>query len=200
MSKLFYFLATFAESGLSVVGIRSAYDQPKYTVTQTISSTVEVRAYAPRAVVETDMGSDPGQAFGKLFRYITGANTAAKKLGNPGTVEQGGSKLIAMTVPVEVTAAAPVMRFYLAPNVVAEGIPVPTEKGVRTQTLPAVTLGVIRYSGVATDTARAQEAGLLRAALAKAGRATVGEPVYFSYDPPFTVPFLRRNEVAIEVK
>ena len=39
----------------------------------------------------------------------------------------------------------------------------------------------------------------LRAVLATAGRKAEGAPVFLGYDPPFTIPFLRRNEVALEV-
>ena len=203
MSKLFYFLTTFVDSGLSVFGVRAPYAQPKYEVVQSISPAVEIRAYAPRTVVETDIaGGDQGQAFGRLFRYITGANAGGHTVAMTVPVEQ--SRLIAMTVPVETgamkTGAAQVMRFYLPPDVTKDGAPAPTEKGVRIAALPAVTMGVIRYSGTATDESRAAQAARLRAALGGAKRAWVGEPVFFAYDPPFAIPYLRRNEVALELK
>ena len=197
MGKFFYYLSTFADSGLSVFGVRTPYEQPKYQVMETIAPSVEIRAYAPRTVVETDIShGDPGQAFGRLFRYITGANIARQTVAMTAPVEQ--SRLIAMTVPVETTAAAAeVMRFYLPPSA---GAPAPTEAGVRVTTLPATTYGVIRYSGVATEATRSAEATLLRDALTKAGKNIIGVPLYFGYDPPFALPFLRRNEVALEVK
>jgi hypothetical protein len=196
MSKLLYFLSTFVDSGLSIVGIRSPYEQPRYEVVQTIAPDVEIRDYAPRTVVETNVTSDdPGQAFGRLFRYITGANSTGAKLPGSTTVER--SKLIAMTVPVEMTSGAEIMRFYLPPSVVAGGAPQPTEAGVRIETLPAETLGVIRYSGISTEARRDAQTAKLREALVKAGRTPEGAPVYFSYDPPFAFPFVRRNEVAL---
>ncbi len=196
MSKVLYLLSTFVDSGLSVVGIRSAYEQPRYEVVQTIAPQVEIRDYAPRTVVETDVSKDdPGQAFGRLFRYITGANGAGAKLPGNKTMEQ--SHLIAMTVPVEMTSGTEIMRFYLPPSVTAAGAPPPTEPGVRTATLPAVTLGVIRYSGISTQERRDAETEKLRKALAKSGRTPTGTPIYFSYDPPFALPFVRRNEVAL---
>ena len=198
MSKLFYFLTTFVDSGLSVFGVRAPYAQPKYEVVQTLAPAVEIRAYAPRTVVETDIaGGDQGQAFGRLFRYITGANAGGHTVAMTVPVEQ--SRLIAMTVPVEI-GAAQVMRFYLPPDVTKDGAPAPTEKEVRIAALPAVTMGVIRYSGTATDESRAAQAARLRAALGGAKRAWVGEPVFFAYDPPFAIPYLRRNEVALELK
>ncbi len=202
MSKLFYFLTTFAESGLSMFGLRGAYEQPPYQVVKTLAANVEIRAYAPRMVVETDIdGGDQGQAFGRLFRYITGANTGAHLVAMTVPVEQATPALVPMTLPVETArGATPVMRFFLPHAVVKAGAPPPTERGVRLATIPAETLAVIKYSGTATDVARAGETVKLRRVLAGAGYVAFGEPRYFSYDPPFAVPFLRRNEVALAVK
>ncbi len=201
MSKLLYFLSTFTDSGLSVFGLRGVYDQPAYRVVQTIAPAVEIRDYAPRTVVETDVvAGDQGQAFGRLFRYITGANTGKHLVSMTVPVEQATPATIPMTMPVETNGTTPVMRFFLPQAVVKNGPPQPTEHGVRLATIPAETLAVIRYSGTPTDTSRAAENVKLQAALKAAGRAGSGPPQYFSYDPPFTIPFLRRNEVAVEVK
>ena len=198
MSKLLYFLATFAQSGLSVLGLRGGYEQPTYRVVRTLAPDIEIRAYAPRTVVETTIadGGD-GAAFGRLFRYITGANTAGRTVG--GGVVERAPRLIAMTVPVEMSGGMATMRFVLPAAVVRAGPPVPTEAGVRVVALPATTLGVVRFSGTAGEDERGRQAARLRAALAGAGQPIRGEPIVFSYDPPFTLPFLRRNEMAFEI-
>ena len=201
MSKVLYFLTTFTDSGLSVFGLRGVYDQPAYHVVQTIAPGVEIRDYAPRTVVETDVvAGDQGQAFGRLFRYITGANTGKHLVSMTVPVEQATPATIPMTLPVETNGTTPVMRFFLPQAVVKDGPPQPTEHGVRLATIPAETLAVIRYSGTATDATRTAETAKLRSALQTAGRVASGAPRYFSYDPPFAIPFLRRNEVALEVK
>jgi hypothetical protein len=199
MSRLLYFMTTFLESGLSVFGIRGGYDQPPYRVVQTIAPNVEIRDYAARTAVETSITQDnEGAAFGRLFRYITGANVTKATIAMTVPVERS-SQLIAMTVPVEVSAGLPTMRFFLPASVVAAGAPTPTEKDVRLVTLPPVTLGVIRYSGIATAATFQAELADLQKALAQAGKHTIGAPKFLSYDPPFTIPFLRRNEVALEI-
>ncbi len=209
MSKILYFLAAFAHTGLSVFGIRSSYEQPAYTVLQSPAPGVEVRAYAPRTVVQTEIaGGDEGQAFGRLFRYITGANAGAHRMAMTVPVEQADApppRLLPMTLPVETGAAdagngAPVMRFFLPHAIAAAGAPAPTEAHVHIVTLPAATLGVIAFSGTATEAARAAALGRLRAALGKAGYAPEGEPSFLSYDPPFSIPFLRHNELALAVQ
>ena len=202
MSKVLYFLATFAESGLSVFGIRGTYEQPSYRVVRTLAPDIEVRAYAPRVAVETPVGdAGDGAAFGRLFRYITGANTTGRTVPMTAPVEQSAAGTrIPMTVPVEMSGGMATMRFFLPASVVKDGPPTPTERDVSIAELPAVTLGVVRYSGVASEDARSRQAGRLRAALSQAKLVPTGEPIVFSYDPPFAIPFLRRNEVALELK
>ncbi len=101
MDKFFYYLFTFLESALSVVGIRTTYEEPRYAVIERLDRGVEVRAYEPRVAVETDArGQQDGEAFGRLFRYITGANKGGARIAMTTPVETGG-KMIAMTVPVE---------------------------------------------------------------------------------------------------
>ena len=199
MSGLLYFLAVFGESVLSVFGIRGTYEQPAYRVVQVLEPGIEIRAYGPRVAVETPV-ADGGEsaAFERLFRYIAGANTAGRDVAMTAPVEQAPRR-VAMTVPVELSGGAGAMRFFL-PASLASDPPVPTEPEVRIVRLPAVTLGVVRFSGVAGASVRERQVARLRGALARAGRATAGEPTLFSYDPPFALPFVRRNEVALAVR
>ena len=226
MSKVLYFLATLAESGLSVFGIRTPYEQPSYKVVRDLGSAVEIRSYGPRVAVETAVtDGNQGQAFGRLFRYITGANTAGRTIDMTAPVQTGplqtgplktgplktgpvaensvrpgagGSdgQTIAMTVPVEMGAAS--MRFFL-PKAVAANPPSPTDPLVRIVTLPAEDFGVIRFSGTLTQHAKDKQDAALRRVLLQAKIPPVGPASTLSYDPPFAVPFLRRNEIAVPV-
>ncbi|WP_407527094.1 SOUL family heme-binding protein [Methylobacterium oryzisoli] len=197
MGKIGYYLVTAAESVLSAVGIRATYEQPRYAVVRRLPGGVEIRDYAPRAVVETAAdGPGDAEAFRRLFRYITGANRAARLIAMTVPVEQTG-RLIAMTAPVE--AGAGVMRFVLPRRVAEAGAPVPTDPLVRIALVPAQRLAALRFSGRPTPAARrAREAELL-GALAQAGLAPAGAVAFLGYDPPVTVPFLRRNEVVVAV-
>jgi hypothetical protein len=198
MSAFFYYLGAAGESALSVFGIRSPYEQPKYHVVSEIANGVEIRAYGPRVAVETPMrGGNDGEAFGRLFRYITGANHADSKIAMTVPVEMAPQK-IAMTVPVEMTGDQ-VMRFFLPKAVVAKGAPAPTDKLVHLVTLPPQQFAVLRFSGTVTDQSRQLHEQRLLAAVAGAGRHAEGEPALLSYDPPFALPFVRRNEVAVRL-
>ena len=196
MEKTLYFLLTFLESVLAVFGIRATFKEPRYAIVQRLGGGIEIRSYAPRVAAETSMGrGGDAQAFRRLFDFIAGANRRDQRIAMTAPVENGGER-IAMTVPVEQGGEAGVMRFYL-PEKVAADAPRPTDARVRIVDVPAQTLAVLRFSGVATKAVRDERQKALLDALAGAGRQPQGAPFFMGYDPPFSFPFLRRNEVAV---
>lgn len=88
------------------------------------------------------------------------------------------------------------MRFFLPREVAEAGAPEPTEAGVRLVRVPAENIAALRFSGSITPEARAEQERILTAVLSTAGRKASAPPVFMGYDPPFAIPFLRRNEVA----
>ncbi|GJE12175.1 MULTISPECIES: SOUL family heme-binding protein [Methylobacterium] len=198
MDKVVYFLVTLVESALGIFGVRALYEQPAYTVVARLDRGVEIRAYAPRLAVETDArGQGDGAAFGRLFRYITGANRAGSRIAMTAPVETGGQR-IAMTVPVE-QGAGGTMRFFLPRAVAEAGAPEPTEAGVRLVQVPAERVAALGFSGRVTPEVRAEREGVLTRVLAAAGHTAGEAPMFMGYDPPFALPFLRRNEVAVRL-
>ncbi|MBK3395811.1 MULTISPECIES: heme-binding protein [Methylobacterium] len=202
MDKLAYYAVTLFESVLGVVGIRTFYDQPRYAVVERLDRGVEIRAYEARVAVETDArgqggGQGDGEAFGRLFRYITGANRAGDRIAMTAPVETGGRR-IAMTVPVE-QGTGGTMRFFLPHAVADAGAPEPTEAGVRLVRVPPERIAALRFSGRITPEARVEQERILTGVLASAGKATAAAPFFMGYDPPFAIPFLRRNEVAVRL-
>lgn len=198
MDKFLYYLVTLLESALSVVGIRATYEEPRYAVIERLDRGVEIRAYEARVAVETDArGEQDGEAFGRLFRYITGANGGEARIAMTTPVESKG-RLIAMTVPVE-QGGSGVMRFTLPRTVAEAGAPAPTESGVRLVRIPPARLAVRRFSGSATPDVRRQQTEILTRVLDQAGKPTAEPSFFMGYDPPFSIPFLRRNEVAVRL-
>ena len=198
MDKLLYYLVTLLEAALSVLGIRGTYEEPRYAVVERLDRGVEIRAYEGRVAVETDAkGQQDGEAFGRLFRYITGANGGGRRIVMTRPFKSEG-RLIAMTVPVE-QGAVGTMRFYLPRAVVEAGAPEPTEPGVRLARIPPERLAVLRFSGTASPAARDEQASILTMVIEAAGRKPTDQPFFMGYDPPFSVPFLRRNEVAVRL-
>ncbi len=205
MSTFLYYLATFADSIASVFGFRSVYEQPHYTVLQNLGQNVEVRQYDPRLAIEANVaGADrdkaAAEAFSLLFRYITGANRGQEMIAMTAPVRTDTQR-IAMTAPVQTDARGDQvsMRFFLPVVVAEQGAPEPTDPHLHLIEVPAATIAAIRFSGVATGDTRDHQAAILYGVLAKSDWRPEGAIFQFSYDPPFAVPFLRRNEVAVAV-
>jgi hypothetical protein len=198
MSEFFYYLGAAADSFLGVFGVRAPYEQPAYQVVGHLPDGVEIRSYGARVAAETPItrGND-GAAFGRLFRYITGANQGDAHIAMTVPVEMT-SRPIAMTVPVEMTGDG-VMRFFLPHKVVTDGPPKPADTLVHIVTLPPAEFAVLRFSGTISDASREAHEKQLLAAVTGAGKHAVGAPSLLSYDPPFALPFLRRNEIAVRL-
>ncbi len=195
MAKVLYFLLTFLESGLAIFGIRTPLEQPPYRVLATLRDHVEIRDYGPHAAVETGMVDGDGDAFSRLFRYITGANGTGATIKMTAPVAQtGGSRFGGISSK----EGAMTMQFVL-PEKIAAHPPAPTDPKVQLVEVPARTLAVIRFSGSFGRRNLDAHLTTLRDVLAGVGRKTQGAPIFLGYDPPFTIPFLRRNEVALEV-
>jgi hypothetical protein len=103
-----------------------------------------------------------------------------------------------MTVPVE-QGTGGTMRFFLPHAVAAAGAPQPTEPGVRLVAVPPERIAALRFSGRITPEARAGQERILAEVLRAAGRSPAAPPFFMGYDPPFALPSLRRNEVAVRL-
>jgi hypothetical protein len=192
----------------SVFGVRSGTEQASYTVVARLDDNAEIRRYPPQLVAEAtvaapDESSGRNKAFRILFDYISGANRSQQKVAMTVPVETaGGPEKIAMTVPVETTAQAAgpyVMRFFLPAEYTPETAPEPTDPTVRIIEIPERTIAVLRFSGSRGSDNVARHMSELDGVLERSGWRVAGEPTTLFYDPPWTISFLRRNEVAVPV-
>lgn len=178
-----------------------AIEEPEYRVERQLGA-VEIRHYAPYVVAEVVLPGPAEQAGNDAFRilagYIFGKNKGEKKLEMTAPVTQAAAPAkLEMTAPVT-QAAAPggyLVQFVLPRGVTLASAPEPLDERVRLRELPASRIAAIRYSGFWSEANYAEHLAQLQAALAAAGVAPAGEPVFSRYNPPFTPWFLRRNEI-----
>ena len=184
-----------------------ALEEPEYTVVSTHDA-FELRHYPPYLVAEVDVagGLDDGgnRAFRILAGYIFGDNQSADKMKMTAPVEArpaGDGEKMAMTAPVTATAATEGMTtfsFVMERKYTRDTLPAPNDERIRIVEMPERVMAVRRYSGRWTQSGYQENLETLRAALSDAGIETVGQPVLARYNSPFSLPFLRHNEVMIE--
>ncbi|WP_232818487.1 SOUL family heme-binding protein [Elioraea thermophila] len=193
----------FLSAACSVVGARST-EEPAFTVIAR-GEGFEVRRYGPRLAAEVVVAGDPVSARNAGFRpladYIFGANRARERIGMTAPVAQGAGERIGMTAPVAQTTGQGgwAIRFFMPARYTRETLPEPLDARVRIVELPEALFAVRRFAG--TTGAREVEAETQRLFEALRGSAwrPAGEPEAWFFDPPWTIPALRRNEVAIPV-
>lgn len=185
-----------------------AIEIPEYRVLEQEGS-FELRAYSSYLIAETEVEAgfmNAGNiAFGRLFRYISGANAAQAEIAMTAPVEQSSQgEKIAMTAPVEQSKADGVYRvgFVVPRKYNRETVPKPTDPRVSIREVPARTVAVWRYSGRWTEeNFREHEQDLRRAVQARGLQAVSGDSAIIArYDAPFIPWFMRRNEVLIPLE
>jgi len=193
--------------GLVLMGETAmSYEEPKYTVVYADAG-IEYRQYDSYLVSETiiknaaDSDAAGNEGFRRLFRYITGANKAQSKISMTVPVSQGASEKISMTVPVQKSNTESGWRvsFALPSEYTLETAPQPTDARVYVREVPGRLMAVKRFSGRWTERNYLENEQKLRDGLQQADVEPVGELERAAYNAPFSLPFLRRNEVMAAV-
>ena len=185
-----------------------AIESPQYTVLFE-DEAVEYRQYEPYTVAETlvnsssSFGSASNEGFMRLFGYITGDNSSQLKLDMTAPVQQAtAGEDIAMTSPVQQLQTAQGWRvaFMLPSKFSIETAPLPTDERIILREVPGQLMAVVRYSGRWTERNFEKQKGRLLNRLEASDVESLGTVEFAAYNAPFVLPFLRRNEVMIEVK
>jgi len=198
-------IATLAAALLQTVGIRSATEQPRYTVVDRVGS-VEVRRYDGRIAAEAHVAGDEERARNEGFRlvagYIFGGNRSRASIAMTAPVAQApAGERIAMTAPVAQAPAdgAWMVQFTMPSGWTLDTLPVPSDPRVTLRPVPGGLVLARRYRGTWSEARFAEEAAALDAVRAREGLSARGAPTCARYDPPWTLPFLRRNEVLLAI-
>ncbi len=192
--------------GLTLMGSPAmAVEEPKYTLVLQ-EGTFEVRDYPPSLVAEVTVNGDQGGSASRGFRllagYIFGGNQTRQSIPMTAPVAQRSThETIPMTAPVTQSGSqgAWVVRFTMPSRYSFETLPQPTDPRVKLKAVTAARFAVVRFSGIANPKsfeAKAEEVlGFIKAHNFHA----IGPATLAQYDPPWTLWFLRRNEVMIQI-
>ena len=161
-----------------------AYEETNYEVVKE-NKIYEIRKYPNRLVIETN--SVQGNGFRKLFNYISGNNKENEE--------------IKMTVPVtqEIKNENMTMQFYLPSKFNKDNAPKPVDSEVKILTIEGGYYAVIEYSGRSSDKNFLKNKDILEKALKQDNLLVLSPPIRASYNSPFTLPILKRNEVMYRV-
>ncbi len=154
---------------------------------------IEIRTYEPMIVAEVTVAGKRQEAISEGFRilakYIFGHNMS--------------HSVIAMTAPVMQKASENEgewkIRFSMPAEYKIDTLPHPNDERIRLIEIPSFKTGVIRFSGFNTDKNIKDNQSELQKWLGKNKVKAELTPTYAFYDPPWTLPFLKRNEVMMSI-
>ena len=182
-----------------------ATEEAPYTVLKS-DDIFELREYPPQIlaeiIVDGDLEGAGNKAFRPLFRYISGGNKSRSTIAMsaPVSQEQQGEK-ISMTAPVSQQRAQGkwAVSFMMPASYTLETLPVPDDPGITLRPVPARQVAAVRYSGFWSEEKYLLNKEKLEQWIQKNRFTVGGEPVWARYNPPFTLWFMRRNEILIPI-
>ncbi|MGC8775453.1 MAG: SOUL family heme-binding protein [Chlorobaculum sp.] len=205
MKTVLLMLTSLLFAGCSVLGKRSAAEPPYEELKR--DGAFEVRRYGSMVIAETILeeesysaASDKG--FNRLAGYIFGKNRSKSSISMTAPVlQERGSEKLSMTAPVlqQPGKGGWSMAFVLPEGFTLQSAPEPLDPEVKLRELPPSTIAVVTFSGLHSAANLEKYGRQLQAWLKKQGYRALSEPKLASYDPPWTLPFLRRNEVQITI-
>lgn len=190
-------------------GAVMATEEPKYSVLEK-EVPFELRSYEPMILAEVQVEGDLDEASSQGFRliaaYIFGQNQTSQKMAMtaPVTIDEQSVKneKIAMTVPVGIESSAGkwTVSFVMPAQYTMETLPKPLNPAVKLRQIPATKRAVIVFSGFYNSQKVAEKTLELEAWMKTRNLQANGTPHFARYNPPWSLPFMRRNEVMINVR
>lgn len=191
-----------------LAGHSMALEKPGYKVLYQ-EGKLEYRLYQPYIVAETEVVGEESykaasnEGFMRLFRYISGGNIDQASIAMTAPVQRHRvSEDIAMTTPVQrlPTTQGWKVAFMLPSQYAIDDAPVPVDPRVVIRPMPERLMAVLRYSGRWTERNLVKYEQRLRERLQEHGIEVMGVTESAAYNPPFTPPFMRRNEIMVKVE
>jgi len=197
-------------AGVAVLGVvawgpmASNVEQAKYTVVESHDA-LEIRDYEPMIVAEAEVSGERKEAINQGFRiiadYIFGNNAPKQNVAMTAPVIQQPAEKIAMTAPVTQESAGNSwkVRFVMPASYTMDTLPKPNNDEVKLEKVPGKRFAVIRFSGMAAEESLKERTDELNAFIKDKNLNALSQPTYAFFNPPWTLPFLKRNEVMVEI-
>lgn len=192
--------------GCAAMGpLMSNVEHPKYTLVSE-QDAIEVREYAPIIIAEVQVEGERQEAINQGFRlladYIFGNNSVEQEVAMTAPVQQQSHQEIAMTAPVQQQAIGDAWRisFVMPSEYTMESLPKPNNDAVALKDIVSKKYAVIQFSGTSSKDNVMRHEKQLERYIAGNNINALSLPIYAFYNPPWTLPPLRRNEVMIEVE
>jgi hypothetical protein len=193
----------------SLVGyVTSNAEQAKYSVL-TKADEYEIRNYPAHIVAQTVVegvrvnGDALNKGFSIVAGYIFGGNLKKESIAMTAPViAQGSSERIAMTAPVtaRATGDSQVVSFVMPSGYTLATLPTPTDARVQLVEVPEQKIAARTFSWYRTDSRFEKMQKQLFADLARNHVEVIGTPIFAGYNPPWTPPWMNRNEIMVQVK
>lgn len=191
--------------GLSAEPRVSNIEIPRYELIQSFGN-IEIRRYQPMIIAYVEVGGGrsnaSGSGFSLLADYIFGNNTVKKKIAMTAPVQQQSNMKIAMTAPVQQQSKGRSweISFVMPSEYTMEMLPEPNNSRVKLKEEPSRKFAVIQFSGRITENNIREHENQLADFIEVNQITVIGFPKYAFYNPPWTLPVLRHNEVMIEIE
>jgi len=190
--------------GLLAGPVMSNVEKPDYKVIQT-ERNIEIRQYEPMIIAEVEVDGKREDAIREGFRliadYIFGNNTVQRDIDMTAPVQQQESQKIAMTAPVQQqsTGRSWQISFVMPSKYSMETLPEPKNDRVRLKEIMTKKFVVIKFSGTNSNENVTEHENQLMNYIEANQIKIIDSPKYAFYNAPWTLPFMRRNEVMIEI-
>ena len=191
--------------GAAMIGpIMSNVEVPAYKILKK-EQNIEIRQYPPLIIAEVKTAGSRQASISDGFRilanFIFGNNEGEKQLSMNGPITQQEGIKIAMTAPVqqEKTDAEWATSFIMPSKFSIDTIPNPINDRIKIIQIPSKRYAVITFSGRSTEENLSKHTNELEKYMNRSSYSKAGNAKYAFYNPPWTLPFLRRNEVQFEL-
>lgn len=205
MKVLIVVLVALFISGCSVFGDNGVESAPYIVIHSDDAKQIDVRNYESMILVSASSKDGDNRAFRKLFKYIAGENKGTQEIAMTAPVFIDGNdqgREIAMTAPVFMSDSVdePSMSFVMPSDFTLATTPEPLDASVTISEVKNYKVAAIKFSGTLRRGNVEEHTRILRNWLDSNGYEQIGAPVKAGYNGPLTIPFLRHNEVLIEIK